>query len=141
MYEKVFPFDMNCEMSDEELESETNDKEGNEEEFLGRERDAKNIFIDEEEESHQRVICQIGEGATSVTYKVIDERRDEELCKKVLKAEEGRTTFNDVRNIYKEFEVLAGMNHPSICKCIGLNPQEKLNDDDKDANEEEDDEI
>ncbi|KAK8837967.1 hypothetical protein M9Y10_035911 [Tritrichomonas musculus] len=137
MYEEVFPFDMNCETSDEEVESETNDKETDSEEEM-RGREGKNIFIDEEEESHQRVICQIGEGATSVTYKVIDERRDKELCKKVLKAEEGRTTFNDFRNIYKECEVLAGMNHPSICKCVGLNPQEKLNDDDKDANEEED---
>lgn len=98
----------------------------------------KTIFIDDEEESHQRVICQIGEGATSITYKVIDKQRDEELCKKVLKAEEGKTTFKDVQNIYKEFEILASMNHPSICKCIGLNLQEKLNDSTKDSKEEED---
>ena len=143
-YEEVFPFDMKCEKSDEEVESEMKEEEyeeiDSESEKIVRGRGGKSIFIDEEEESHQRVICQIGEGATSVTYKVIDERRDEELCKKVLKAEEGRTTFNDFRNIYKEFEVLAGMNHPSICKCVGLNPQEKLNDDDKDTNEEDEDE-
>ena len=70
---------------------------------------------------------------------MIDKRRDEELCKKVLKAEE-ETTFNDVRNIYKEYEVLASMNHPSICKCIGINLQEKLIDSEEDSEEKDDDE-
>ena len=139
MYEDVVPFDLNSKSSDEYYEAEIRMNEYDEEKDTKNEN--KNIFIDDEEESHQRVICQIGEGATSYTYKVIDERRDEELCKKVLKAEEGRTTFNDFRNIYKEFEVLAGMNHPSICKCVGMNPQEKLNDNDKDTNEEDEIEI
>ena len=131
MYEDVVPFELNISSSDKDYETELKMNE--------YEDENKNIFIDDEEESNQRVICQIGEGATSVAYKVIDERRDEELCKKVLKAEEGQTTFNDVRNIYKEFEVLAGMNHPSICKCVGMNPQEKLNADNDSI--EQDDEI
>lgn len=49
------------------------------------------------------------------------------MCKKALKAEEGKTAFKNVQNIYKEFEVLQRMSHPSICKCIGMNTQEKIN--------------
>ena len=138
-YEDVVPFDPNSKSSDEDHEIEIKMIEYDEEKDTKKEN--KNIFIDDEEESHQRVICQIGEGATSVTYKVIDEQRDEELCKKVLKAEEGQTTFNDVRNIYKEFEVLAGMNHPSICKVVGLNPQEKLSADKNSIEQDDEDEI
>lgn len=49
--------------------------------------------------SRQRVVCQIGEGATSIAYKAIDERTNEEMCKKVLKVEEGKTYKTSTKNL------------------------------------------
>ena len=123
-YEDVIPFDPSSKTADAE---EGFDYEATNDEFNEMSIEKKNIFIDDEDESQQRVVCQIGEGAASITCKVVDERTDGEMCKKVLKAEEGKTTFKNVQNIYKEFEVLQRMSHPSICKCIGMNTQEKIN--------------
>ncbi|KAK8888329.1 hypothetical protein M9Y10_039396 [Tritrichomonas musculus] len=133
-YEDVVPFDPNSKSYDDEERSNYDDEEKE------KKNENQNIFIDDEDESHHRFISKIGEGATSTTYKVINELTGEELCKKVLKAEEGKTTFKDVQNIYKEFEVLVRMSHPSICKCIGMNPQEKLNNNEDDKKDNSDDE-
>ena len=47
--------------------------------------ETKNFFIDDEEEKHHKVVSKIGEGATSITYKVIDTKTDQVICKKILK--------------------------------------------------------
>ena len=135
-YEEVIPFDPNMnddqEGDDEDYEAPKDEFE-EKDKFKGKE---KSIFIDEEDESYHKIVCQIGEGATSVAYKVIDERNGEQMCKKVLKAEEGATTFKDFQNIYKEFEVLQQLSHPSICKSIGMNPQEEVKTEKKSSKEE-----
>ena len=35
-------------------------------------------------------------------------------------------SFKDLQNTLKEFEVLRKLNHPCICECLGMNPQEKV---------------
>ena len=134
-YEKVIPFDPNADYED--TSEEIIDYEVENDKINEVKEKEKNIFIDDEDESHQRVVCQIGEGSTSTVYKVIDEQHGETICKKVLKAIEGKTTFKDFQNILKEFSVLEKISHPSICKCIGLNPQEKINSNNNSSSEEE----
>lgn len=68
------------------------------------------------------MIEKVGEGATSVVYKVVDERSNRVMRKKVLKS----ATFKDLQNTLKEFEVLRKLDHPCICECVGMNPQEKV---------------
>lgn len=50
------------------------------------------------------------------------------MCKKVLKVKPNTTTFNDLKNIMKEFDVLHRINHPCICKALAINTQEKIED-------------
>lgn len=121
-YEEVKPFDPDESTSEQESDAFINEIEHD----LAEDEKGEKIFFDKEDESHHRVVSQIGEGATSFVYKVIDERTEEEMCKKVLKTDENTTTFKDFKNIYKEFEVLYRISHPCICKCIGMNPQEKV---------------
>ena len=108
--------------------------------------DEKNqIFIDESDESNHEIVEKIGEGATSFVYKVIDNRNSRVMCKKVLKTNENQASFENFKNIIKEFEVLHQMNHPSICKAIGINPQEKTQsfkeEHNENDNDDDDDEI
>lgn len=86
-----------------------------------------NFFVDSEEESefHTEPI-KIGEGATSITYKIFDKRTKTPICKKVLKYKEGQTTIIDAQNALKEFEVLYRISHPCICKAVGINTAEKI---------------
>lgn len=86
-----------------------------------------NFFIDSEEEAkfHTKPI-KIGEGGTSITYKVVDTRTKVPMCKKVLKYNKGQTTIKDAQNALKEFEVLYSITHPCICKAIGINIQEEM---------------
>ncbi|KAK8836584.1 hypothetical protein M9Y10_037518 [Tritrichomonas musculus] len=57
------------------------------------------------------------------------------MCKKVIKVEEGKTTFKDLQNAMKEFEVLFNINHPCICHAIGVNTCEVLERDEETGNE------
>lgn len=75
----------------------------------------------------------VGEGGTSITYKVVDKRTKVPICKKVLKFRNGQSTIKDAQNAMKEFEVLHMITHPCICKAIGINLHEAL----KIANDEE----
>ena len=86
-----------------------------------------NHYIDSEEESnfHTHPI-KIDEGATSITYKVIDKRTKTPYCKKVLKYRKGQTTIKDAQNAIKEFEILHKISHPCICKVFGINMLEKV---------------
>lgn len=94
-----------------------------------------NYIIDESDEESHKVVLKIGEGATSVTYKVIDTKTSIFMCKKILK--ESSSSFNDLKNAIKEFEVLYSLNHPCICRAIGMNTSEKL----RDSNIDEDQDI
>lgn len=97
--------------------------ENNEIEDNFKQRD--NYFIGDDDKEFQEVLGKIGEGETSITYKVYDKRRKETMCKKVLKIEDN-ITMKDVQNAYKEFEVIYSMKHPCICKAIGFNPQDEI---------------
>lgn len=85
----------------------------------------KLVFIGEEEEKDQEVVAKIGEGATSIAYKVVDKRTNRVMCKKVLKTDES-PNFNKLQNSMKEYEALIHLNHPSICEAFGFNLQEKV---------------
>ena len=94
-------------------------------------KNTENCFIDAEEEQFHEYIEKVGEGATSITYKIIDTRTDTFMCKKVLKVDpKNPPTMKDVKNIMKEFEILVRINHPCICKALFINTQEVV----KDAN-------
>ena len=126
-YEDVIPFDPNA-MSTEKHEKNDDESdiiEDEEEERFHKHKD-KFLFFGEGEESHQKVICKIGEGATSIAYKVVDERTKEVMCKKVFKVDTKRTTIKDLQNIMKEYEILTQIHHPCICECIAMNPSEKV---------------
>lgn len=60
------------------------------------------------------------------------------MCKKVLKGSPNdQTNFKNVQNSIKEFEVLYRLNHPCICKVIGINISETI----KDSNLKEENEM
>ena len=96
-YEKVDPFDLEAARQKESKEQKPEEK---------------NIFIGEEDEEFQEVIEKIGEGASSIAYKIIDKRYNKIMCKKVLKVEEGKTTFKKLQNSVKEFEALSSLHNP-----------------------------
>ena len=120
-YQKVIPFSedtvQDCELVDYEVDNATENESKNNKENI--------IFFDDDDEKHQHIICRIGEGASSITYKVIDDRNSKVMCKKVLKINNNGNNFNDIKNIIKEFEFLAKIDHPSICKAIAINTQAK----------------
>lgn len=85
-------------------------------------------FIDNEDEEYHIILRKIGEGGTSITYQIFDTRTRQIMCKKVLKneEEEGKFNFKDVQNAMKEFEVLYNLDHPCICRAIGINTSEPV---------------
>ena len=51
------------------------------------------------------------------------------MCKKVIKiSEENESIFELATNSLKEITVLLKIDHPCICKGIGINIQEKIDD-------------
>lgn len=113
-------------------EKSSDQKEKQSEEIKDKSNNASNIlFIDDKEEEFQEVIEKIGEGASSVAFKIIDNRNKRVMCKKVLKAiDEKEKIFKKIQNSIKEFEALQHLHHPSICEALGLNMQEKIKDND-----------
>lgn len=83
-------------------------------------------FFDESDEENFTNLGSIGEGGTAVTYKIIDNRNKNQICKKVIKYKKGQSSIKDAQNVLKEFEVLNNLSHPCICKVYGINTQEKL---------------
>lgn len=85
-------------------------------------KEEDNYFIDaEEEESNFTNKGKIGEGSTSITYKVIDERTKVPFCKKVLKLRKGQTTIKDAQNALKEFHAFAKRTTSILCKRYRMN--------------------
>lgn len=66
----------------------------------------ENYFVGEDDETNFESQGKIGEGATAITYKVIDKRSNAPLCKKVIKISKNQSTIKDAQNALKEFEVL-----------------------------------
>ncbi|KAK8846911.1 hypothetical protein M9Y10_019479 [Tritrichomonas musculus] len=89
-------------------------------------KDDSNFFIGEEDEEFFTNLGVVGEGGTFITYKLIDTRNKNQICKKVIKYKKDQTTIKDAQNVLKEFHFLHEMNHPCICKAIGINTSEKL---------------
>ena len=83
-------------------------------------------FIDDSDEENFTNLGTIGEGATAVTYKIIDQRNKNQLCKKVIKYKKEQSSIKDAQNVLKEFQILYNLSHPCICKAYGINMQEKL---------------
>lgn len=95
----------------------------------------KCVFDEEDEKFHQ-VLSRIGEGATSIAYKIFDQRTGQVMCKKVLKiVNNDRLAFKALQNSIKEFEVLSHLNHPCICRAIGINTSEFVKDTNVNTNE------
>ena len=108
--------------------TESNEKkakyENNEEEKDGYDKHNQNIFFDDENEF--KIIEKIGEGASSIVYKVINKQSKQIMCKKTLKIKE-ETDFNDLHNCLKEFDALNNLKHPCICQLHGINMHEQVN--------------
>ena len=83
------------------------------------------LFIGEYQEAFHQILGKIGEGATSCTYIVFDKRINKMICKKVIKIKDGKE-FKTAQNAVKEFEVMLSLDHPCICKAIGYNTSEKV---------------
>ena len=110
-FESVLPFNPNYDNFKKSNENVTHTEE--------------NFFIGTDEESEKYdTIGMIGEGNTSVVYKLIDKKTMKPICKKVLKGE--KATFKDVQNAFKEFEIIHSLNHQCICRAIAINTQEEL---------------
>ena len=104
----------------EKVDTEPSEKVNSEEE---------NYFFGPEEEANFEVVAKIGEGMTSVVYKLVDKRTMVPLCKKVLKVE--GASFKDLQNAMKEFEVLHRLHHPCICSAIAINTSEVLSEEEE----------
>ena len=123
-YEKVESFDINNPQTYKKIENESTKST--------TATTINNFFIGEEEEKNQKVIKRIGEGATSIAYKVIDKGRREVMCKKVVKLVDDEHLFKKLQNSMKEFEALLCINIQaivvrleSIHKKKFQNPQKK----------------
>ncbi|KAK8897753.1 hypothetical protein M9Y10_015718 [Tritrichomonas musculus] len=97
--------------------------EGNKEEYETREKYSN---IGPEDEEFQEVLCKIGEGSSSEVFKVHDKRRQEMICKKVIKECDESVSFKTLQNSVKEIEASESIRHPCICELLGYNMQEEL---------------
>lgn len=115
---------------DENTNTDTEDEEKSSAQEITTNESSKtkdNIFINDKEEKFYKIIEPIEETATSITYKVVDERTNQIICRKELKLNE-QIQFRDRKNLLKEIDILCGINHPCICKYIGANLEEKVDD-------------
>lgn len=128
--------DENCEEEEEEIDYdekppiETNHNRHHHHHQHAPQKDMKaddNFIIDSEEEAEKyKIVDQIGEGKTSIVFRIIEKETKKFFCKKVLKIESAE--FKDAKNAIKEFEILHLLNHPCICHAYKLNPTETLED-------------
>lgn len=121
-YEQFKHFDFETFTGEDKKDNEDYEKE----EMNIKQKDDENYFIDENDEENHEIIKKIGEGATSIAYKIFDRRTSQFMCKKVVKKEEGKNGLKTAQNSMKEFEVLHTIYHPCICHSIGINMQEKI---------------
>lgn len=121
-YEKVTPFDPKKLQQEDEIDYEVDE----EDESQNTDKKSDSFFFDETDEKNQEFVCEIGEGNSCIAYKIIDHRRKQVLCKKVIKNMEYEQAFKELKKKVKEMEVHQKDNHPCICEMIGVNLQERL---------------
>lgn len=85
----------------------------------------ENIFVGSDDDQFIKEIEQIGDGETSVVYKVFDTRTKATMSKKVLKTDE-KKTFKNLQYALKEFEFLVSFHHPCICRALKINTAETV---------------
>lgn len=87
------------------------------------------IFIDNEDEKSHQILSKIGEGEFTISFKVYDVKARQLMLKKIIKMIlNDDTRFIVLKNTLKEFEILYKLDHPCICKFIGINFLENFND-------------
>ena len=86
----------------------------------------ENISINEEDEKSHVLVETINDGSTSITYKIFDTKKNLFMCKKVLKYKSDQSEIKNTQNALKEFQILHEIDHPNICKAIGLNTSEMI---------------
>ncbi|KAK8887789.1 hypothetical protein M9Y10_038846 [Tritrichomonas musculus] len=91
-----------------------------------KDKEASTCIIADDEKKFHKLIKKIGEGTTSVAYKIIDTRNNHVMCKKFIKIEDGKMSKKGLQNAVKEFTVIAKIKHPSICDAIGINIKEQV---------------
>ena len=64
----------------------------------------------------------IGEGGFGVVYKSIDIKTGEEYAAKISIYEMDQCPDDTIRNLSREIDIIAKLNHPSIIKFIGFSP-------------------
>lgn len=64
----------------------------------------ENYFVGEDDETNFESQGKIGEGATAITYKVIDKRSNAPLSKKVIKISKNQSTIIDAQNALKSLK-------------------------------------
>lgn len=124
-YEKVVPFDINN--SSTYRRNEEEDENTNKKTISTINHSPKNnIFFSNEKRDNQKVIKKICEGTTSISYKVIDKRTMQVMCKKVIKNNNDEFIVKKLQNSMKDISALLDINHPCICHTIGFNSAEQL---------------
>lgn len=89
---------------------------------IANEDNKENYFFGIDDEAHFETVQKLGEGMTSIAFKIIDKRTKVPMCKKILKVE--GATFKDLQNALKEFDILHNLHHPCICYAIAINTAE-----------------
>ncbi|KAK8871923.1 hypothetical protein M9Y10_007669 [Tritrichomonas musculus] len=108
----------------QELEEKMKSK--NQSSSVSKETKSDNYFIGEDDEKYQIVLEEIGKGSTSISFKIIDTRWNQVICKKVIYLDKNEVSFKEMQNAMKEFEILYVMKHPCICQAIGINTSEMI---------------
>lgn len=102
---------------------------------LNKPEEMYNFICGGDEDENFENLGEVGRGATSIAYKIIDKRTSKVMCKKIVSQVNDEEKFRKLQNAMKEFETLVRMNHPCICRVIGYNLQEKLFQDINDSDE------
>lgn len=98
--------------------------------YQNKSKNIDNCFVDDDEENFHKYIEKIGEGATSITYKIIGTRTNNIMCKKVLKVDQKKSTHDERCEKHHQKIRSSQSNHPCICTACYINTQETV----KDAN-------
>lgn len=110
-----------------DYEAFSEDKESNKASEKNVPNDSSSFLINDEEERFHKSLSKLGEGTTSVAFKIIDTRNNKIMCKKFIKVEDGRISKKGVQRAVNEFRQIQKIEHPCICSAIGINAREQFN--------------
>lgn len=82
-------------------------------------------FIDDNDERDQKIVKVLCNKSNSIIFKILNQSSSL-LCKKIFKIKAGTHKVQNLQFIMKEFASLSSIDHPSICKLIGVNMKEKM---------------